>query len=71
MHAEPGSWLECSQLADLVLFHLGTYQKHFMHGPTHPRLPPVNGQDCVIPKTVPLSPRFLLARKFPIQELQL
>lgn len=66
MHAEPGSWLECSQLADLGLFHPGTYQKYFIHSPTHPGFPPVSGQGCVIPKTEPPFPRSLLAIKFSI-----
>lgn len=41
-------------------------QKYFIHGPTHPRLPPVHGQGCVIPNTVALSPKSLLATKFSI-----
>lgn len=71
MDAEPGSWLECSQLADLGFSHLDTYQKYFICGPTHPRLPPANRQGCVIPKTVPLSPKSLLTIRFSTQKLQL
>lgn len=51
MHAEPVSWSGCSRLADLDLSHLGTYQRYFIHGPTHLRLPLVNGQGCVPPES--------------------
>jgi len=53
MHAEPVSCSGCSQLTDLDLSHVGTYQKYFIHVPLTLELLQSMDRDVYLPRLAP------------------